>query len=847
MDPHYPEAAILTATGMIIVKTKTLLLLATACFLPSPVLAADGEASADAAPQDAAQPAEKRVNLMTTGVARARDRLDSATSTSTLTQEEIEKYGARSVAEIFRNIPGMRSESTGGEGFANISIRGLPIALGGAKFLQIQENGLPTIEFGDMAFGSAEQFLRADTNLAGVQAIRGGSATTFASNSAGGIVNLIDKTGDVEGGSIQVSTGLDYDTKRVDVEYGGPISDTLRFHVGGFYRKGEGPRETGFDGFKGGQFKFNVTKDFADGGYFRIFAKFLDDQTVPTPYSPVLVSGTNGNPDYTNVPGLDVSKDSLFSRYIPTNLTLDSENARASHAFDEGTHSKVKSIGFETKFDVEGWTINNKFRYADISGSTIQPYPLSNASALPFQSINSAANIMAMFGVTSLAYATGPNAGQTIADPSALNGNGLLALVAAEDATINSLNNMTNDLRASKVFDLGAGQLTLTGGYYKSSQDIDIAWTWTTMVSDILGNGEAHLIDMYAGSTKLTQGGVLAYNASLIGGLRHDRYNLTYDVDAPYGSLNYAIGKLALGASVRYDMGTARGHIYGTSLASNAKNISYDMNGDGVISFPETKTGFINYSNPAPVHYNYHYFSYSLSANYRMADDFSVFGRFSKGARANADRILFANYVSPTTGKLLVSDAAYDPVTQAEGGVKYRSDNIEAYVTAFWAKTGEHNIGLDRDYRAYGVEFEGSYRRGIFLINGGATWTKAEITKDALDPTKVGNTPKHQADLIFQVTPQIETERFTVGANFYGTTGSFAGDTNQLKMPGYVVTNAFLQYRPTDRVSIMLNANNLFDVLGLVDVDANYIPTSGVVTARTINPRTISTSLRFNF
>ncbi|MCJ2180875.1 TonB-dependent receptor domain-containing protein, partial [Novosphingobium album (ex Hu et al. 2023)] len=212
-----------------------------------------------------------------------------------------------------------------------------------------------------------------------------------------------------------------------------------------------------------------------------------------------------------------------------------------------------------------------------------------------------------------------------------------------------------------------------------------------------------------------------------------------------------------------------------------------------------------------------------------------------------ADRILFANYVSPVSGKLLVPSAAYDSVKQAEGGIKYRSDSLEAYVTGFWAKTGEHNIGLERSYRAYGLEFEGSYRRGIFLVNGGATWTKAEITRDVIDPSTVGNTPKHQADLIFQVTPQVETKRFSVGANFYGTTSSYAADNNGLKMPGYVVTNAFVQYRPNERVSIMLNANNLFDVLGLVEVDAGFIPSSGVVTARTINPRTISTSLRFNF
>ncbi|MCT2401364.1 TonB-dependent receptor [Novosphingobium mangrovi (ex Huang et al. 2023)] len=823
-------------------KTKALLLLATACILPAPAMAAD-----EGAVQDAAQPAEKRVNLMTTGVARARDRLDSATSTSTLSGDEIEKYGARSVAEIFRNIPGMRAESTGGEGFASISIRGLPIALGGAKFLQIQENGLPTLEFGDMAFATADQFLRADLNLAGVQAIRGGSASTFASNSSGGIVNLIDKTGEVAGGSVQISTGLDYDSKRMDFEYGTPVSDTLRFHIGGFYRKGEGPRDTGFDGFKGGQIKFNMTKDF-DGGYFRVYAKVLDDQTVPTPYSPVLVSGTNADPDYANVPGLDVSRDSLFSRYIPSNLTLDGENRVASHPFDKATHSKMKSIGFETKFEVEGWRINDKFRYSDISGSTIQPYTLSNANAaLPFQSINSAPAIMAMLSATSLSYATGPNAGQTIADPSVLNGNGLLALVTNQDVSLNSLNNMTNDIRASKVWEVGAGKLTFTAGYYKSSQDIDTAWTWTTTVNDVLGGGKAHLIDVFAGPYQLTQNGVLAYNAALIGGYRRDRYDVNYDIDAPYGSLNYMFGKFALGASMRYDMGSARGTLYGSSLPGTAKSTTYDINGDGTISLPETKVGFIDYSKPAPVHYDYHYLSYSVSMNYRMAEHFSLFGRYSKGARANADRILFASYVSPTTGKLLVPSAAYDPVRQAEGGFKYRTDNLEAYVTGFWAKTREHNIGLDRAYRAYGVELETSYRRGIFAINGGATWTKAEITADALDPTKIGNTPRHQADLIFQVTPQVETERLTVGANFYGTTGSYAGDSNQLKMPGYVVTNAFVQYRPNDRVSIMLNANNLFDVLGLVDVDAEFIPSSGVVTARTINPRTVSASLRFNF
>lgn len=820
-----------------------MLLLATACMLPVPALASDEDTASEAAP-----PTEARVNLMTTGVARARDRLDSATSTSTLDETEIQKYGVRSLAEIFRYIPGMRADSTNGEGFANITIRGLPIAQSGSKFLQIQENGLPTLEFGDIAQATPDQFLRADLNLAGVQAIRGGSASTFASNSAGGIVNLIDKTGEVEGGTIQFTSGLDYDTKRIDFEYGGPVSDSLRFHVGGFYRKGEGPRATGFDGFKGGQLKFNVTKDFAGGGYFRVYAKLLDDQTVPTPFTPVGVSGTNGDPHYYNLPGISVTDDSLFSRYINSQLTLDDQNAPANRSFSDATHSKVKSIGFETKFDVSGWTVNNKFRYSDISGNVIQPYFLPNAAArFPFQTVASAASIMALRGATSIAYATGPNAGQTISDPSSLNGNGLLALFFVQDGKLNSLNNMTNDFRASKVWHVGNGDLTVTGGYYKSSQDIDTAWLWTTILTDVAGNGEAHLIDAFNGTNKLTQNGTAAYGLDLVGNTRRDRYDVTYDVNAPYGSINYSFGKIALGASLRYDMGSANGTIYGSSLAGTTKVRQDDINGDGVISTPENSVSFIDYSKPALVDYNYHYLSYSLSANYRMADDFSVFARYSKGARANADRILFANFVSPTTGKLLVPEAAYDPVKQAEAGVKYRGNNLEVYVTGFWAKTGEHNIGLERTYRAYGTELEAAYRRGIFSVNGGATWTKSEIMSDALDPAKVGNTPKNQADLIFQLTPQVELEQFSVGASFYGTTSRFASDANQLKMPGYIISNAFVQYRPTDRVTFMLNANNVFDVLGLVEVDAEFIPSSGVVTARTVNPRTVSASLSFKF
>ena len=67
--------------------------------------------------------------IVVTAVARGQNRLNSSVTVSSLSNDDIAKAAPRSVAEIFRNLPGIRSESSGGEGNANISVRGLPVAL----------------------------------------------------------------------------------------------------------------------------------------------------------------------------------------------------------------------------------------------------------------------------------------------------------------------------------------------------------------------------------------------------------------------------------------------------------------------------------------------------------------------------------------------------------------------------------------------------------------------------------------------------------------------------------------------------------------------------------------------
>ncbi|BBD98829.1 TonB-dependent receptor [Sphingobium amiense] len=809
--------------------------------MPASALAQSDAADAQPAGTDSS-------DIIVTAVARGQNKLDSSVSVSSLSADAIQQAAPRSVAEIFRNIPGIRSESSGGEGNANIAVRGLPVASGGAKFLQLQEDGLPALEYGDITFGNADIFLRSDFNVQRVEAIRGGSASTFASNSPGGVINLISKTGETEGGAIQASTGLDYSDYRLDVDYGGKLSDDLRFHIGGFYRQGTGPRQAGYDGNKGGQLKFNITKEFA-GGYIRLYGKYLNDRAIGYLPNPVRVTGTNKDPKYSNIPGFSINQDTLHSRYITRNVTLDGNNNPVVDDIRDGQHPVVKAFGLESRFEIaDGWEVTERFRYSDVSGRFISNFPANIDSA------TSIATAMGGAGAT-LSYANGPNAGQAIANPSSLNGNGLLAQIVVFDTKLNSLNNITNDIRVTRDFEMGSGKLSFTAGFYKSRQTIDTEWLWTSLLSDVVGGGRAALVNVQSAmGVPVTQDGIFGYGASYFGGCCRRSYNIDYNTNAPFASLSWASDKLTLDGSIRYDFGDANGSIAGADLGGGRTGtVSRDVNGDGVISDAETRVSVIPLSSPAPVNYNFHYWSYSLGANYRLADDLAVFARYSQGGRANADRLLFGPAVSTVDGHLVDSNAAVDMVKQAEGGVKYRTGDLALYATAFWARTEEQNFEattqrfVDRKYRAYGLELEGNYRAGIFSLTAGGTWTKSKICSDALNPGVVGKVPRRQAEFVFQATPQVDLGPVTVGANVIGTTSSYAQDSDQLKLPGYTTVNAFLQYRPIERVQLSLNANNLFNVKGFTEAEEGAIPENGIVRARSINGRTISAAVKVGF
>jgi outer membrane receptor protein involved in Fe transport len=764
--------------------------------------------------------------VVVTGVVNPRAKIKSSVSVTTLDVKQVEQSAPRSTAEIFRTIPGIRSESSGGEGNANISVRGVPISSGGSKYLQIQEDGLPVLLYGDIAFATADIFTRFDRNIAKIEAIRGGSASTLSSNSPGGIINFISKTGKTEGGSMVTSFGLDYNDFRTDIEYGARIGDGLYFHAGGFYRTGEGVRSPGFTANNGGQFKMNITKEF-DNGSVTVYAKFLNDRAAAYMPMPIQVTGSNSNPNWESISGYDATSGTQQSPYLMHNVGLDGNgNVRRGNVAD-GMNPVSKTIGASVNFELaEGWKVTNNGRFSSNSGQFITPFPAEVASA---------ATIANSFGAGStLTYA---NDGTAFNNP-----NGLVSRIHMFDVELNNFNNFMNDLRITKKFD----KVGLTAGYFKSIQNISMSWLWNSYLQEVSDNNPRLINVTDAGGNSLSTNGLYAYGVPFWGNCCTRNYDTQYNVSAPYANVSFeANDKLSLEGGIRFDMGQVNGSFAGSSQTT------YDINNDNVISTPETSVSAVNTANTTAVDYDYDYVSYTLGANYLIDTNQSVFARYSKGASAKADRILFSglNYLDGDRINSL------DFLAQAELGYKRKFDKGYVYATFFSSTTTEEggfeatsNTIIENDYRSMGLELESSYNVNSDLnLRGGFTYTKAEVTSGAND----GNEPRRQPKMMYNFIPTYKFGKAnnTLGLSFIGQTKAYAQDSNELVMNGFVIVNGFVEVGITKGLSLNIAGNNLFNTLAITEAEEGSITanTTNIVRARPLPGRSLSMALSYKF
>jgi len=787
---------------------------------------------------------------------------DSSVSVTTLDPDAMRNAVPRSTAEILRHIPGVRSEASAGDGNTNISMRGIPVASGGSKYVQLLEDGLPVLQFGDIIVGTADQFLRIDSTTARVQAIRGGSAATLVSNSPGGVINVISKTGEEAGGSIGLTSGLDYDFFRTDFEYGGPINDDWRFHMGGFYRTGEGPRDLQFNQSGGFQLKGNVTREF-ENGFARLYVKVLDDATPTYLPMPMMVTGTNRSPNWKSIPGFDAKESTPHSADLQQILSVGRTGEGRISDISDGNEAKEFAIGGEFAFDLENnWSVNEKFRWSKKSGQFLGPFTaqvnsvssVADASAL---SVNLA-------GVDELSYVSGANAGTPLTDAqvASLNGNGLLQRIHTFDNDLEDLGNWTSDLSLTKSFDnLGVVEnMDITVGYYKAVQDIEIVWYWQAFLADVSDN--TRLLNASAAGVPLTSGGMISHGVPDWGYCCTRDTKVRSDIDAYYASLALDITeRLSFDASVRYDDGDASGfYLFGTETSASG---GVDIDGNGTIEAPERDATILQQRDKTTAGWDWSETSWSIGSNFIVTDDLAAFARYSEGFRANTDR-LFDNPGVFLNGNTAAKGAVGNFVDQLEGGVKFRRDNYAIAATLFYNKTDDVNsepkpVGTGtgsevrlRKYEAQGVEVEGGITwplwTGDLDVRGYVVYTDAEI-KSSNIASLVGNVPRRQADWVYSFSPTYYMGQHSIGFNIIGTSEAFTQDSNELKMDAYVYVNAFVSAELTDGLNLSLSINNIFDEIGITEAEEGSIVDNTVnyVRARSIVGRTVDASLTYQF
>ncbi|GJG88081.1 hypothetical protein tb265_32620 [Gemmatimonadetes bacterium T265] len=272
-------------------------------------------------------------SVVVTGVFDARTTRQASVAITTLDTNALRVQVPVSSADVLKKVPGVFVNSALGEIRNIVYSRGVSAgsveAAQGYFYVSMQEDNLPVTSLTGANYGP-DYFFRADATVARVEAVRGGSASITSANAPGGIFNYRSQIGGDEGrGTVSLRGGaqgaaLPYG--RLDLNYGGPVSNSWTYDVGGFYRDDRGQRDAGYPMNVGGQLKANATHEFAGGGSIRFYGKFLDDRNGWYEFIPAV---NFSNPTYA--PGFGPNSSVLMPRTHTTvysgirgeNVTID--------------------------------------------------------------------------------------------------------------------------------------------------------------------------------------------------------------------------------------------------------------------------------------------------------------------------------------------------------------------------------------------------------------------------------------------------------------------------------------------------------------------------------------------
>ncbi|MDE2301588.1 MAG: TonB-dependent receptor [Sphingomonadales bacterium] len=797
----------------------------------APAFAADPPPStAPAAPTDAASSSQDTLQtIVVTASTGNRSKLDSSVSISSVDAQLIQSFHPESQGDMLRLLPGIEPNVSGPAGNGNFAVRGLPVTTGGAQFVQLQEDGLPFVLYGDIQFGNNDYWTKLSPTDARIEDIRGGTAATLASQGPGAIINYISDTSKGEGGYVELDKGVNFDYTQLYFLDKGIINDSTYYTVGGFYDVGHGQQHASYNVSNSYLIKGNITREFGDGrGYFRLLFKLANTNEPNATGGEEC--GTLQNNKVSNLhacPGFDARNTSNYSVYNRNISYVDYNSGGLAQVPLNGISTNQKAIQgqFHYKLD-NGITFDDNARYASISGAFSSNFtnyvPTSNlvGSTVNGQTVGSAV------------YAAGPRAGQAVTEPFYNNN-------VAIYTHIRSLDNFVNDTKIAWKGNLGGDiHANLTLGYFFDSQQVAMDWHPSMFNSEAADNPSPIDLLSSAGAL-LTANGYAGYNNNWGASVARS-YDYTFTDNAPYADLILDGHGVELDASIRHDIN------HGSGAGQQSSGVVHNLSQTAInpvtgqpqaVNLPyyllDGQTNVINYTAPTT--------SWSVGLSYKPSENTNVFIRASKGVRFNSDRLTYNNNFNPDgtlngAGQIAATDTLY----QYEIGLKARGDLGEVHytteLTGFYSHfnitteelsatvcpiiTGNPNsaVCVESDkYKSLGIESYSTFRwHGLSAI-ANFTWVdpKQEILNGATA------SPAYQraqgiADLVYSLAVNYDfSEKATAGIIWTGTSGILENGS-ATAYPGSSIVSANLTVMPVKNIEVGLNIYNLFNSFSLL-------------------------------
>lgn len=788
------------------------------------IAAAPAIAQTPPAPDQAAATAaddEGDVIIVTGTAGGGTRRQDAAFALTTVDNAAIDRLAPASTADLFRVIPGVSAESSGGQNGANIFVRGYPSG-GDAEFVTLQTEGVPFFPPSTLSFLENTQLFRLDETLERVEAVRGGTGALFSSGQPGLTVNFVQRKGGQDFAGLAKLSATDYGEVRGDGYISGPVGPNTTFLVGGYYAQSNGVRDPQFTAEKGGQISANILHKF-DRGSLLVFGRYLNDHGQWLLPIPVIQNGDK----ISQYPGFDAGT-GTFAGNETRFATL---NDGTSADLADGRGAKLFNVGLNFDYELsDGLTVRDRISYLNGDADTTGLVP---AGA---DTLQTAAQAAVRLG----------GAGSTIGSLTYVSGGGAVPNAAAQQVIQIGFWTVRKQVEAfvnDFALEFKSGENKLTGGVYYSAYSSDDRWN--------LGNGELLTVEPNARRLNLTLAD--GRQATRNGFTQGSFFNVNANYDGEDVAL-YAVDEFQITPDLRVDGGirwqrhSVDGRLEnngstGPNGTDNNPNTLYDNN-----------SAILN-GTFSTIRYRGDKFSWTAGANYDFTSNFGAFLRYSRGHSFPFFDNLRDNPSSPIV-----------EVDSYEGGLKYTSRLLSAYATVFHNDfsgltttviTNGAPIASIGGAKTTGVELEGALRpfHGLSIGFAGtyldASYQDFFTNGGTVDLT--GNRVQRQPKWQWRVTPAYEFEFGSSKASIF-TTIAYTGDRfsdvqNQQNLPNYYKWDAGISLEVNDRLQFQATVDNITDEIGLTEGNPRQIGAqgTGAILARPILGRSFRFSAAFKF